>query len=349
MTLDYRILGLSEIDENYWQQQLQPILYEHSVAWLRATDKFVVDNQCKLHSLWQNDELIAALPLCEQLCAIGTKKLVNLTSFYSTETCVLTHKKHPEAAQTLLELIANNNPWHVIELGPLSFASQQLVLTLNKPIQPIAKQVNWFHEKIESEESYLSSRPSQLKNTIKRKNKQLAKLQHEYQFAQTDADLDRMFDDYITIYNKSWKGQEFSFDFIKQVCKDALAQNKLCFGLLTINESPAAAQIWFIGERCASIFKLAYDPEFKSLSVGTLLSEQMTKYVLSHHNVTHIEFGMGNEAYKKDWMNEYQVRQTYLIFNTMTVLGMIFWLRFSALVKVKHAIKGLLGNNKNGK
>lgn len=36
---------------------------------------------------------------------------------------------------------------------------------------------------------------------------------------------------YKIIYQQSWKGDEFSFDFIEKVCLAALAENKLRLGL----------------------------------------------------------------------------------------------------------------------
>lgn len=341
MNMEYRILTLNEISEEYWQQRFSPQLFEHSLLWLQATEQYVTKKHCKLHTLWCNQQLIAALPLYQERGFLSATVLKNLMSFYSTEVSLLVHEDHPESGQLLYQHIIETNRWHMLELGPIVNNR----INFHDVHTVVAQQTNWLIRNIDSQDGYFAARPSRLKNTLKRKNKQLVKHEFRYQIAQDSASVKKMFTDYQTIYQQSWKGQEYSDDFILDICLQAQAQQKLCFATLYIDETPAASQIWFRQGEQVSIFKLAYDPQFSSLSVGSLLSEYMTKYVLDHCGVRHIEFGMGNERYKQDWMNEKQYRYCYLVFNTTTIIGILAWLRYSVLARLKKTVTGWLGKN----
>ncbi|MDO6425509.1 GNAT family N-acetyltransferase [Thalassotalea sp. 1_MG-2023] len=339
--MEYRILTLSDLSEEYWQQRFSPQLFEHSLFWLQATEQYVTKQRCKLHTLWCDEQLVAALPLYQERGFLGAKVLKNLISFYSTEVSFLVNKDYPQSGQLLYDHIINANRWHLIELGPI--VSERLSFHYLNTV--VAQQTNWFIHDIDSEDTYFSTRPSRLKNTLKRKNKQLVKHNFRFQIADDPTSVKQMFTDYQAIYQQSWKGQEYSDDFILAACLNAQAEQKLCFATLYIDEIPAASQIWFTQENQVSIFKLAYDPQFSSLSVGSLLSEYMTKHVLNHYGMRHIEFGMGNERYKQDWMNEKQHRYCYLVFNTKSIIGILAWLRYSVLASFKKTLTGWLGKN----
>lgn len=108
---------------------------------------------------------------------------------------------------------------------------------------------------------------------------------------------------YKKIYQQSWKGDEYSFDFIEKVCLAALAENKLRLGLFFVDDEPAAAQLWFLQtadddsaeqknigllQTTVSIFKLAYTPKYQQYSVGSILSLVLTEHVISKDQITSI-------------------------------------------------------------
>ena len=82
-------------------------------------------------------------------------------------------------------------------------------------------------------------------------------------------------------------------------------------------------QLWFLQNNTASIFKLAYDPDYKAYSVGSILSMALSEHVIEYDKVTCIEFGMGSEPYKKDWMDKKQERVTLQVFNEQTFFGLL--------------------------
>ena len=72
---------------------------------------------------------------------------------------------------------------------------------------------------------------------------------------------------------------------------------------MRVDHEPAAAQIWLISGRRATIYKLAYDERFAPLSIGSILTKTMFDHVLENDGVSEIDYGVGSERYKRDWMS----------------------------------------------
>jgi CelD/BcsL family acetyltransferase involved in cellulose biosynthesis len=58
----------------------------------------------------------------------------------------------------------------------------------------------------------------------------------------------------------------------------------------------------------AFIHKLAYVEAAKPLSPGTSLSAALFETVIDHDRVSHIDFGTGDDPYKRDWMDQQRPR-----------------------------------------
>ena len=72
---------------------------------------------------------------------------------------------------------------------------------------------------------------------------------------------------------------------------------------------PVAAQFWTVEGGTAFIHKLAHTEASKPLSPGTTLSAALFEHVIDRDGVTMVDFGTGDDGYKRDWME--QVRQRY--------------------------------------
>lgn len=345
MSEHYKVLSLDELDESTWQTAFSIRYYEHSVAWLKATEQFMVNGTCKVHTLWKEQQLVAAIPIVSQKMAWAKTSFASLNSFYSCESGLYLTKPCEKLARQLLNTVVEQTD--VLQLGPLSNVQQQFITALPLPCKRVGEQVNWFEQQITSEESYFSARPSRLKNTLKRKRNALKNNKVETAFA-TDIDsFHQLFEDFLAIYKKSWKEPEFSNAFIEQVSLAAFKENKLVLAVFYVDQVPAAAQLWYVQQENASIFKLAYDPQYQHYSVGSLLSEAMTRHVISERGVSYIDFGMGNEKYKQDWMAYHQKRYTYLIFNTRRWSGKLAWVRYALLPAIKSSVATLIRKNKD--
>lgn len=346
MAYQYRVVALDELCPKHWHQQFLPKYFEHTLNWLQATDRCLYNNACQVHTLWQAEQLVAALPLTTSTNKLGISQLTNLTSFYACEARLFAINDNVEVKTALLEKVVKHTRWQQLFFGPLNQEDDTLIKEFFGLKRKVAEQTNWFESDILSYEQYMNERPSRLKNTLKRKSKKAESLGLNITYATDLATFERLFADYQHIYQLSWKGEEYSYAFIREVCLDALKANKLCFAVLTINNQPAAAQIWFVENQCASIFKLAYDPAFKHLSVGSLLSADISKQVIDSHQVKWIDFGMGNEPYKQEWMTQSSERNSYLLFNNQTFFGILSWIKRGALPELKQRLTSFFWEKK---
>jgi hypothetical protein len=184
-------------------------------------------------------------------------------------------------------------------------------------------------------EAYWATRPSQLRNTARRKAKA----------AGLEIEIHDRFDEaawnaYEEIYRASWKGEEGSFAFLRALAEAEGAAGTLRLGLARKDGLPIAAQLWLIENKEATIHKLAYREDMKSLSPGTILGEAMFRRALDVDRVEAIDYGTGDDGYKKDWMAERRPLWRLTAFNPFHPLGLIGAARekASALVRRRRSV-----------
>ena len=168
---------------------------------------------------------------------------------------------------------------------------------------------NWFHRsRGQSFKDYMAARPSKVRNTIARRQRKLAR-EHSYTIRlYTRGDLQQAMADYNAAYKASWKARELFGGFVEGLAERLSGHGWLRLAVLYIEETPAAAQLWFVAHRKASIFKLAYDEAWKRYSPGSILTRHLMEHVIETDHVEEIDFLMGNDAYKQDWMSERRER-----------------------------------------
>ena len=151
-------------------------------------------------------------------------------------------------------------------------------------------------------ETYWAARPARLRNTLKRKAKS-AGLEIEI-LDRFDA---RAWSDYEAVYRASWKPEEGSFTFLRALAEQEGAAGTLRLGIARKDGRPVAAQLWTIENGEATIHKLAYAEDAKALSPGTILGHAMFRRAIDQDRVRVIDYGTGDDAYKRDWMEERHV------------------------------------------
>jgi hypothetical protein len=182
---------------------------------------------------------------------------------------------------------------------------------------------NYFEDGIKGDfEAYYDSRSSRVKNTIKRKERKLLK-DHAVRIDLRNDFHEPVIEGYERIYALSWKdGEEFP-QFIREMCRTAAELGILRMGVLYVDDVPAAAQLWLLSDGKAVIYKLAYDEAFRDYSVGSVLTRDMMKYVIEGDNVTEIDYGVGSEPYKADWMTEKRSIMGLEAFNMRSPAGVL--------------------------
>ena len=64
-----------------------------------------------------------------------------------------------------------------------------------------------------------------------------------------------------------------------------------------------AAQLWLVERGVATIHKLAHREDARAGSPGSILSHAMFRAAIDEDRVHTIDFGLGDEPYKADWMD----------------------------------------------
>ena len=194
---------------------------------------------------------------------------------------------------------------------------------------------NWYYPTDgNSYETYENSLPSKLRHTLQRKQRKLDReVDSTIRIVHDNSDLSEFIHDYAAVYQKSWKSEESYPGFIHAIIESFAQKGWLRLGLMYVDGVPVAAQLWFVKDGIASIYKLAYDGKYAQYSVGTILTAAMMKHVLDVDQVRLVDFLTGDDAYKKDWMSHRQGRYRIRVYNRHTWRG-----RMLALwnMKIKH-------------
>jgi len=179
----------------------------------------------------------------------------------------------------------------------------QLMESYGFTSHPYFRFYNWSHQlNGQSSNEYMAQRPTSLCNTIKRKQNKLEREHDCIIRMYKDIDIDEALADYQTVYQASWKANEFFSGFTPALVKRLSKLNWLRMAILYADQQAVAAQIWFVVHGKANIYRLVYDENWKHYSPGSILTQYLMRYVIDTDKVSEIDFLTGNERYKQDWM-----------------------------------------------
>ena len=154
---------------------------------------------------------------------------------------------------------------------------------------------------------YLATRPGQVRTTLKRK---AAKVRVQIETAFNPASWAA----YEAIYAQSWKPEEGSPAFLRAFAEAEGGAGRLRLGLAFADDAPVAAQFWTVEAGTAFIHKLAHTQDSRSLSPGTTLSAALFEHVIEQDRVALVDFGTGDNSYKRDWMDAVRPRYRLQLF-----------------------------------
>ena len=181
-----------------------------------------------------------------------------------------------------------------------------------------------------------------LKNTIKRKIKKLEKTNgYKIHIYSKEEDIIKHIKEYEKIYQLSWKTDEASSEFIHEfILRYAQSgHTRLC--IAEINGQTVASQFWLVHNNIALIYKLAYDPDYKSYSIGSILTSKIMEHVIDIDGVKKIDYLSGDDPYKKDWMNQRQELNTIIAYNSRTFHGLFRGMLYIVKTMLKKSLKFL--------
>jgi hypothetical protein len=145
--------------------------------------------------------------------------------------------------------------------------------------------------------TWWAERPGALRSTVKRKgNKGLVALEIHTDFA------DAHWDEFEAVYRESWKPPESHPDFLRAWAKSEGAAGTLRLAIARVEGVAVAAQFWSTDDGVAYIHKLSHVAGHDALSPGTLLTHKLFARAFDEDKVRRIDFGTGDDGYKRDWM-----------------------------------------------
>jgi hypothetical protein len=152
--------------------------------------------------------------------------------------------------------------------------------------------------------AYLSARDGALREVIRRKGTRLAREGATFTMVAAGSsapDIERSIADYEAVYAASWKVAEPFREFQPTLMRRLAREGWLRLAICRLGERPIAAQLWVVVGRTATVLKLAHDRQFDKQSPGTLLTAFAIRTLMDNDRITHIDFGRGDDAYKKGW------------------------------------------------
>ncbi len=182
---------------------------------------------------------------------------------------------------------------------------------------------NW-HESVAGQgwDAYLAARPRRLRTAITRQTRRLlGQPGFAFTLVQGEAGLEEAIAAYETVYAASWKEAEPHPAFNAALMRESAALGTLRLGLLWLSGVPVAAQLWIVHEGWAGVLKLAYAEAHKALAPGNVLTGLMLRHLLEHDRVGEIDFGRGDDAYKRQWACERRQRVGVLVADPWRLRG----------------------------
>ncbi|MCW8305508.1 GNAT family N-acetyltransferase [Acidiphilium sp. PA] len=186
---------------------------------------------------------------------------------------------------------------------------------------------NW-HAPVETAEfdAWLATRPGRLRSTITRKLKR-ARGVTSFSFIDSDAGLAAGISAFEQVYAMSWKQAE-PFAAFNAACMRSLADAGLLrLGILATPSGPIAAQYWAVSGGSAMLLKLAHDEAHTALSPGTVLTAQMLAAILARDRPARLDFGRGDDPYKRLWVDQRHERIGALLINPRRPAGVLALVR----------------------
>lgn len=200
---------------------------------------------------------------------------------------------------------------------------------------------NWY-EPVKNPDfhQFWARRPGRLRNTYTRKHRMMERQGKLRIDIYPDCpDLERLLQDYETVYAHSWKEAEPYPEFTPALVRAAANAGNLRMGVLYLDDKPLASDLWLVSAGRATIFKLAYDEAAKKLSPGTVLTAAMMRHVLEKDRVEEVDFGRGPDSYKKDWLGQLRHRRGLIAFRK-TPIGLAAAATHMGKARLKQALKG---------
>lgn len=314
------------------------VFFSH--PWYRNFIEHILDNGDQLRAFAvgtaadSRDPAALLLMRAQTANGFGLRKLEPMVNYYTSlfgPNIDATGASVQQCCEQLAAAIANDRPrWDQINLNPMArdeptFDAMKVALeNVGFRTEPYFCFGNWYMKtQGKAFDEYFNGLPSQLRNTVNRKRKQLESTKRgRFEIVTSGEGLDVAIRAYEKIYNSSWKVPEPYPNFVRGLIKTCAERGWLRLGVGYVDGEPAAAQIWIVYQGIANIYKLAYDERFAKTSVGSILTTNLMRHVMDTDHVHEIDYLTGDDSYKKDWMSHRRERWGIMAYNSRTPRGL---------------------------
>jgi hypothetical protein len=331
--------------------------YDFSLPWFLNFAKTALDGGDKLRIYGVESDTGSDTPLAALATRYKERSsgffspavLSSLSNFYTITFSPVgeaSGNRSKEALDMLAKAIAlDSNRWDLIDLRPLDPDSpgySNLVSSFKAARMVVQKYFcfgNWYMATSGlSYEQYFKTLPSAMQNTIKRKTKKLEKTGRSRIVIVTGTDnLEPIIQAYEQIYLSSWKRPEPYPLFVAGLIRACAERNWLRMGVIYMDDQPIASQVWIVNSGKASIYKLGQDQRYDEFSSGSILTAKLMEHVLEVDKVQEVDFGSGDDPYKKNWLPQRRERWGILAMNPRSVAGCVGIIRNIAGRAAKNA------------
>ncbi|MBX3601544.1 MAG: GNAT family N-acetyltransferase [Rubrivivax sp.] len=180
---------------------------------------------------------------------------------------------------------------------------------------------NWYLPVRGTWSDYLASRPGALRSTIARMSRRIAAQGGRIEIVTAADEVPRAAAAYERVYARSWKRAEPVPAFMRELMAWTAGRGWLRLGLVWVGEVPVAAQVWIVAHGRAAIYKLAYDEAWGHLAPGTVLSAQLMEHAMDVDRVHEVDYLVGDDPYKRDWMTHRRERRGLVAYDLSTWRG----------------------------
>jgi len=189
-------------------------------------------------------------------------------------------------------------------------------------------------------DGYLARRPGQLRSTVRRKLARMTRDGGTLRVVSSSDTLESAIAAYEAVYARSWKEAEPYPDFNPALMRVLAPLGKLRLAIYRLNDEPVAAQFWLVEHGRASVLKLAHDDSRREASPGTVLTALMLRRLLDEEGVREIDFGRGDDDYKRLWASQRRQMVGLLLVNPLHPRGLALLAR--------HRLGGVLRRFRRG-
>lgn len=307
--------------------------FDLSADWFRLLENKAIfpEINARYYTLERDSKVLGLLPLSLQHTGGRVNQVSGLGNFYSSlyRPLLAPTVTSGELAVCLKKILADTG-MDVLRFNAMDQAHSAFTLLESAIHQAGLKPFRFFcfgnwYLPVEGRSFavYFQGLSSKVQSTIKRREKKfLADGRGRLEIVTGGDRLNDVIEAWDKIYRTSWKVPEPFPEFVPGLIRMCAGRGWLRFGFAYYDDEPIAAQLWIVSHGRAAIYKLAYDEKFSRLSPGTVLTAHLMRHVLDVDKVAEVDYLVGDDAYKKDWMSHRRERWGIIAYNKKTAKGM---------------------------